>query len=194
MVPLFLEVAGPGPALPTQDTPAQSRAIHPLIRPQDVNKARGGAGPRWGSNRAAAPHRLASTRHLGASRATHSLVRPQDVNKARGGRWPPPGFIGVPDWGRTSDLWLRRPTLYPAELRVLVLQLPWLKQVIFHGDGMTIRSEGHRSPILLRKAPAAPPASRERASSQGPWRSPQGETGGPRTRPGKLLVAHAPDA
>ena len=24
---------------------------------------------------------------------------------------------GAPDWNRTSDLWLRRPTLYPAELR-----------------------------------------------------------------------------
>ena len=30
-------------------------------------------------------------------------------------------FIGTPDRIRTYDLWLRKPTLYPAELRVLVL-------------------------------------------------------------------------
>ena len=28
------------------------------------------------------------------------------------------GAGGALDWARTSDLWLRRPTLYPAELRV----------------------------------------------------------------------------
>ena len=28
---------------------------------------------------------------------------------------------GTPDRIRTYDLWLRKPTLYPAELRVLVL-------------------------------------------------------------------------
>ena len=29
-------------------------------------------------------------------------------------------FLGTPDRIRTYDLWLRKPTLYPAELRVLV--------------------------------------------------------------------------
>lgn len=32
------------------------------------------------------------------------------------------GFVGAPDWNRTSDLWLRRPTLYPTELRVRMLK------------------------------------------------------------------------
>jgi hypothetical protein len=30
---------------------------------------------------------------------------------------------GTPDWIRTSDLRLRRPLLYPAELRALVIKL-----------------------------------------------------------------------
>ena len=29
-------------------------------------------------------------------------------------------FIGAPEWNRTTDLWLRRPTLYPAELRAQI--------------------------------------------------------------------------
>jgi hypothetical protein len=33
------------------------------------------------------------------------------------GRWITDGGIGAPDRSRTCDLWLRKPTLYPTELR-----------------------------------------------------------------------------
>lgn len=35
-------------------------------------------------------------------------------------------MLGTPDRIRTYDLWLRKPTLYPAELRVLVRMRPCL--------------------------------------------------------------------
>ena len=34
-------------------------------------------------------------------------------------------FNGPPERIRTSDLWLRRPTLYPAELRAHALSAEW---------------------------------------------------------------------
>ena len=48
------------------------------------------------------------------------------------------GFCGVPGRIRTSDLWSRSPTLYPAELRVLIHFL-----CIFDWIG-----HGRRSPAL----------------------------------------------
>ncbi len=43
-----------------------------------------------------------------------------------------PVFFGAPDWGRTSDLCLRRAALYPAELRVryvfMMTLLLWVMQ------------------------------------------------------------------
>src|SRR5216683_5318143 len=42
-------------------------------------------------------------------------------NRSAGGE---PGVNGAPGWSRTSGLWLRRPTLYPTELRARGVAVP----------------------------------------------------------------------
>ena len=43
-----------------------------------------------------------------------------DVNRRKSLR-----RLSIPDWARTSSLRLRRPTLYPIELRGLISNLPY---------------------------------------------------------------------
>ncbi len=51
---------------------------------------------------------------LGTGRIFGTLAIRTDPNGSAGGE---EGVNGAPGWSRTSGLWLRRPTLYPSELR-----------------------------------------------------------------------------
>lgn len=51
-------------------------------------------------------------------------------------------LFGVPDRVRTCDLWLRKPTLYPAELRVHVKPLATRPRLLRIFDTLVLEVEG----------------------------------------------------
>src|SRR5688500_12800442 len=60
----------------------------------------------------------ATTRNTTVAASAACSARPRDVaGPAALGEAITGGRIGAPGGSRTHDLWLRRPTLYPAELR-----------------------------------------------------------------------------